>query len=461
VSRELGQVILKCLEVEREKRYQTAQDLLAHLNKIGERFDTYAIHVPDRAKGTRPRPISSLPWSKVITVTSLLLALAVSGLAVKTLIKKSRLNAGRNQAIQEIDRLIMANDLSSAFQLARQFEKEAPTDRRLASMWPRMSSTLSIRTTPPGASVSLKDERSSGKDMQVVGQTPLDNVRVPLSQVRIRIEKEGYVTLEDTMSDVGGSIHCLLAEKSARLKDPNRASVDEIIQNGTRTSYKINAGLDNGVKAGDQGAIYDQKGGGPGEGVQVVARFLVKELQRDRSLIETRNQKGDIRLGHLVKFDERMTAIPVTINTVPDRASLFVDKVQMGLSGNPVNLSPGRHTLRLVKPGYQDFETTIEVGADGQVPLIKMTLKSPTRGTLDITSEPSEAEVYLDGSPTPAGKTPFEGKVAPGKIKVRVSKAGYQDREEEVEVSPGERSSRFYALPPLDDCLRSWLRAGE
>ena len=391
VSRELGQVILKCLEVDREKRYQTAQDLLADLKKIGKRFDTYAIQVPDRAKGTRARPFSRLPWSKVITVTSLMLALAASGLAVKTLIKKSRLNAGRKQVIQEIDRLINAKDLSSAFQLARQVEKEAPADRRLAALWPRMSSTLSIRTTPPGAAVSLKDERLSGMDMQVVGQTPLDNVRVPLSRVRIRIEKAGYVTLEDTTSDVGGSIHCLLAEKSARLKDPYRASVDEIIQNGNRTSYKINAGLDHGVMAGDNGAIYDQQGGGPGEGVRVVARFLVKELQRDRSWIETRNQKGDIRLGHLVKFDERMTAVPVTIMTVPDRASLFIDGVRLGLSGKPVNLSPGRHTLRLVKPGYQDFETTIEVGADGQVPLIKMTPKSPTRGTLDITSEPAES----------------------------------------------------------------------
>jgi serine/threonine protein kinase len=377
VSRELGQVILKCLEVEREKRYQTAQDLLADLKKVGKRFDTYAIHLPDRAKGKRARPGSGLPWSKVLIVASLMLALAASGLAVKTLIKKSRLNAGRKQVIQEIDRLIKANDLSSAFQLARQFEKEAPADRRLAALWPRMSSTLSIRTTPPGAAVSLKDERSSGRDMQVVGHTPLDNIRVPLSQVRIRIEKEGYVTLEDTTSAVGGSIHCLLAEKSARLKDPHRASVDEIIQNGTRTSYKINAGLDHGVMAGDQGAVYDQKGGGPGEGVQVVARFLVKELQRDRSLIETRNQRGAIQLGHLVKFDERMTTVPVTIMTVPDRASLFIDEVRLGLSGKPVNLSPGRHTLRLVKPGYQDLETTIEVGADGQVPLIKMTPKSP------------------------------------------------------------------------------------
>jgi hypothetical protein len=224
--------------------------------------------------------------------------------------------------------------------------------------------------------------------------------------------------------------------------------VDEIIKSGTRTAYKINAGLDNGVTAGDQGAIYDQEGGGPGGGTQVIASFLVKEIQPDRSLIEPRDQKGEIRLGQVVKFDEKMTAVPVIIVTDPDRASLFVDGVQMGLSGNPVNLSPGKHTLRLVKPGYRDFETTIEVGADGQVPLIKMTLKSPTRGTLDITSEPSEAEVYLDGSPTPAGKTPFEGKVAPGKVKVRVSKAGYQDREEEVEVNPGERSSRFYALPP-------------
>jgi len=368
VSRELGQVILKCLEVEREKRYQTALDLLADLKKVGERFDTYAIHVPDRAKGTRARPTSSLPWSKVIVVTSLLLALAVSGLAVKTFIKKSRLNAERKQAIQEIDRLIKANDLSSAFQLARQFEKEAPADRRLAALWPRLSSTLSIRTTPGGATVSLKDERASGADLQVVGQTPLDNVRVPLSQVRIRIEKQGYVTLEDTTSDVGGSIDCLLAEKSARLTDPKRALVDEIIHTGTRTSYKINAGVNHGIKAGDQGAIYDQKGGGAGQAGQAVARFRVKELQRDRSLIETRNQKGDIRLGHLIEFDERMTAVPVTIITVPDRASLLVDGDHKGLSGNPVYLSPGRYALELVKPGYQVIRTTIEVGQD---PLIK------------------------------------------------------------------------------------------
>ncbi len=211
----------------------------------------------------------------------------------------------------------------------------------------------------------------------------MDNVRVPLGRVRIRIEKEGYVTLEDTTSDAGGSIHCLLAERTARLKDPGRTSVDEIIQNGNRTSYKINAGLDQGVMAGDKGAIYGPKGGGPGEGTQVVARFLIKELQRDRSLIETRNQKGDIRLGHIVKFDERMTTVPVTIMTVPDRASLFVDGVRMGLSGKPVNLSPGKHKLKLIKPGYQDLETTIEVGADGHVPLIKMTPKSPARDNLD------------------------------------------------------------------------------
>ncbi|MCX6569136.1 MAG: serine/threonine protein kinase [Candidatus Aminicenantes bacterium] len=392
VSRELGQVILKCLEVEKEKRYQTAQELLADLKKIGKRFDTYAISVPAGAKGKRARPIARFPWSKVIIVTSLILALTASGLAVKTFIKRARLNAERKLVIQEIDRLIKANDLSSAFQLARQFEKEAPADPRLAAIWPRVSSTLSIRTIPPGAAVSLKDERSSGMDMQLAGQTPLENVRVPLSQVRFRIEKEGYVTLEDTTSDIGGSINCLLGEKNARLKEPKRWLVDEIIRNGNRISYKINAGLDHGVLAGDEGAIYGRSGGGPGEGVQVVVRFLVKELQRDRSLIETHNQKGDIQLGDLVKFDERMTTVPVTIITVPARASLFIDGVRMGLSGNPVNLSPGRHTLRLVKPGYQDFETTIEVGAGSHVPLIKMIPKSPTKGNLDIVSEPSEAE---------------------------------------------------------------------
>jgi serine/threonine protein kinase len=380
VPRELGQVILKCLEVDKEKRYQTAQELLADLKKIGKRFDTYAISVPAGDKGKSTRPIARFPWSKVITVTSLMLALTASGLAVKTFIKRSRLNAERKLAIQEIDRLIRANDPSSAFQLALRFEKEAPADPRLAAIWPRVSSTLSIHTIPPGATVSLKDERSSGMDMQVVGQTPMENVRVPLSQIRFRIEKDGFVTLEDTTSDVGGSINCLLREKNARLTEPKRGLVEEIIQNGNRISYKINAGLDQGVLAGDEGAIYGQSGGGTGARVQVVSRFLVKELQRDRSLVETRNQKGDIRLGDLVKFDERMTTVAVTIMTVPDRASLFIDGVLMGLSGNPVNLSPGRHALRLVKPGYQDFETTIEVGAGSQVPPIKMIPKYPARG---------------------------------------------------------------------------------
>ena len=452
VSREFGQVILKCLEVDKEKRYQSAQDLLADLKKVGERFDTYAIHVPDRAKGTRAHPLSGLPRRKVITVALLMLALTVSGLAVKSLIKKSRLNAGRKQVIQDIDRLIQANDLSSAFQLVRRFEKEAPGDRRLAALWPRVSSTLSIQTTPPGATVSLRDERSSGKDAQVVGETPLDNVRVPLGQVLIRIEKEGYITLEDTASHAGGSIHFLLGEKSARLADPERALVDEIIQNGARTSYKINAGINHGIKAGDQGAIYEQKDGGPGVGASVIARFLVKDLQRDRALIETRNQKGDIRLGHFAKFDERTTAVAVTIITVPDRASLLVDGDHMGLSGNPVNLSPGRHTLRLIKPGYQDYMDTIEIGSDSLGPVKKeyrLTPQSPSQGSLHIESVPSDAEVYLDGSPTFAGKTPFDSVVAPGKVRVRVSKADHQDQEEEIEVSPGERSTRVFTLPAI------------
>lgn len=356
VPRELGQVILKCLEVDGEKRYQTAQDLLADLKKVGERFDTYAIHVPARAKGTRARPISSLPWNKIITVSTLLLALTASGLAIKTFIKKSKLNAAHKQTLQEINRLIEGNQLSSAFQLAREFEKEAPEDARLAAVWPRMSSTLSIRTTPPGATVSLMDDRLKNAEMEIVGQTPLDNVRAPLSQVSIRIEKEGYDTLEDTTSDIGESIHVLLVEKGVRIMDPKRTLVDEIIQNGTRKSYKINAGVNNGVKAEDQGAIVAQKGVGPRPGGAIIARFRVKELLRDRSSIEMYMQKGDIQLGDLVKFDERMTAVPMINSQVPDRKSYI------------------------------------------------LTPQSPIQGTLDISSEPSNAEVYQDGSPTPAGK---------------------------------------------------------
>lgn len=452
IPEELARIILKCLEIDRARRYPSAQDLLADLNNASEMFDTYAIHVPGRAKKKIANLLFRPPWIKVLTGTAIVLALAASGLAVKTFLRRSRVNAERRQVIQEVDRLIKAEDFSSAYRLAQQAEREGRADARLAPLWQHMSSTLSILTTPPGAAVFLKDERMSGLEMESAGWTPLDRVRVPLSQVRIRIEKEGFDPVEDTVSYHGGSVHYLLAEKGEGAKSgPPR--VDQVIQNETRRSYKISAGSDQAVRAGDQGSIFTREGNGAAERERVVARFSVKAPSRGRSLIEAFDQKEDIQPGYLIKFDEKVMAVPVTFITEPSRANILVDEIPMGISDDTFNLSPGTHTVKIRKPGYQDLTATLVVESGGPGRLrkeYKLVSQSSTLGSLVITSEPSEADIFLGGSRVPAGKTPFLKELPPGKVRIKISKADYQDQVEDIDLRPGERFPLYYPLTPQD-----------
>jgi serine/threonine protein kinase len=455
ITRKLGQIILRCLEIDKGSRYQTAQDLLADLKKVGESFDTYAIHLPRNNKAATAAPRSRRPMRKALAVALVVLAVAVSGLGVRSLVMRSGLNARRTRNIHEIDRLITANELSSAYKMAVQFQKEFPTDRSLAALWPRLSSSLSIQTTPSEATVLLKEEREDGGEMAVLGRTPLRDVRIPLGKVRFRIEKEGYITLEDTISGAGGSIDCLLVAKGLDPRDTSRATVDEIIITGDRRSYKIDAGLERGIKTGDRGVIYGRQNQGPGLAAAIVASFRVSESQRGRSSIEIHDQQGDIGLGLTVRFEGALTGVPVTIISAPEEASLLVDGINKGLTGTPVFLSPGSHKLTLVKPGYESIDSTIEVGREPVVRRFSMVPRasppeSQAKSTLVITSEPSFAVVFLGEPPKYAGRTPFEEKVSPGKVRIKVSQEGYKDHDEEIEVSPGKPFSKNFPLLPAD-----------
>ncbi len=55
---------------------------------------------------------------------------------------------------------------------------------------------VSIRTTPPGADVYVKDYADRTDDWQLLGTSPLEGTRVPFGYFRWRISKKGYTTVE-------------------------------------------------------------------------------------------------------------------------------------------------------------------------------------------------------------------------------------------------------------------------
>ncbi len=153
----------------------------------------------------------------------------------------------------------------------------------------------------------------------------------------------------------------------------------------------------------------------------------------------------------VIKPEAATRAIPVEFVTKPSRATIFIDEVEMGLTDDTFFVSPGRHAVRVRKAGYQDLIASLDAEPGGPGRLrrdYRLVAQSPTIGTLDVTSEPSEADVFLDGAAKPAGRTPFVLGVSPGTVRVEIRMAGYVDQAEDVEVRAGEVAPLFCPLTP-------------
>ena len=151
--------------------------------------------------------------------------------------------------------------------------------------------------------------------------------------------------------------------------------------------------------------------------------------------------------------DRAAKAVPVEFVTKPSRATVFVDEVEMGLTDDTFFLTPGRHAVRIRKAGYQDLLASLNAEPGGPGPVRRaftLVPQPPTVGTLNVTSEPSDADVFLNGTAKPDGRTPFVLAVSPGKLQVRVSLAGYIDQTEDLEVTAGETTALFCPLSPSD-----------
>jgi hypothetical protein len=103
----------------------------------------------------------------------------------------------RNEALPEVVRLFDQGRFTAAYDLAVEAAKYVPDDAILAGLWPDISRTVSIHTTPSGAKVYRKDYAAPDARWEPVGVSPLENVRVPRGLFRWKIDKKGLRWLKD------------------------------------------------------------------------------------------------------------------------------------------------------------------------------------------------------------------------------------------------------------------------
>ena len=79
----------------------------------------------------------------------------------------------------------------AAFRLLEEAQKYLPGDPQLAQLAEGLAHVVSVRSSPPGASVEIKDYLSPDDAWLPLGTTPLDKVRIPSGYLRWRVSKPG------------------------------------------------------------------------------------------------------------------------------------------------------------------------------------------------------------------------------------------------------------------------------
>jgi hypothetical protein len=131
----------------------------------------------------------------------------------------------------------------------------------------------------------------------------------------------------------------------------------------------------------------------------------------------------DLGLDLTGDTDTGAPRIAVTVPKDLTGAVLYVDDVEIGtLPLDPVPVNKGKHTVTVQRPGYADFNTTVQLKQG--TTNVSATLVA-TGEAVHLTSDPDGADIVVDGKGH--GKTPQVLGLAPGKHELRLVKDGYVD----------------------------------
>lgn len=139
----------------------------------------------------------------------------------------------------------------------------------------------------------------------------------------------------------------------------------------------------------------------------------------------------------------------LVVESNPSGAGIYMDGRFLGYTPYTGDVSVGKHSIRLELSGYQPYETTVNI-TPNKTTKVSATLKLLPyyQGAFYITSNPSNAEVYINGERK--GRTPIKiERLKPGRYQITVIRAGYETFVQYYEVIPGETRNIFVQLYPI------------
>ena len=182
--RPIVQIVERCLDKDREKRYASARELLLELSACRMKLDA----APSRVRQLLRRREVLIPTLAAVII--LVAAGAWWG------VRQGRIRWARQSIAPQIAKLVEQHRYNAADELVRQIEAIVPNEPAVRDFRRDYQLIVSVVTTPAGADVAIKDYATPDAPWRALGKAPLQKITIPLGYFRWRVSAPGYRTRE-------------------------------------------------------------------------------------------------------------------------------------------------------------------------------------------------------------------------------------------------------------------------
>lgn len=149
----------------------------------------------------------------------------------------------------------------------------------------------------------------------------------------------------------------------------------------------------------------------------------------------------------------------VRVRALQPEVSVFVDDAPRGTTPllEPLWVDLGKHVFRFTKPGFQDSTVVRELAGGSEITLEVSLQPLASTGQLRVEAQTADM-IRVDGKLV--GNAPWQGPLPPGVHMLRVTRAGMQPYETEVNVAAGDTRTIYVTLQPASSGVPAWVWVG-
>jgi len=139
-----------------------------------------------------------------------------------------------------------------------------------------------------------------------------------------------------------------------------------------------------------------------------------------------------------------VTSLAANVKTSPPAAMVFLNGQFIGVAPVELPRQTGRYSLRVQLAGYKPSSKALQI--ENGMQDVNIDLEPIQQAVFNISSEPSDADILLDGCKV--GKTPLKIPTAPGTHEIVLQKTNYVSWAGTVDVDPGSTLNVAEGMEP-------------